>query len=60
MKCSACENNECEGKYENHHNCLSEEEGIECSCSCKSPLFSLLSIGTEVAVTAGKIQFLIQ
>lgn len=59
MKCSACANNECEGKYESHHKCLSEKEGIECSCSCsrtKGEVFvsSLLSIGTGVAVTAGK------
>jgi len=35
MKCSACANNECQGKYEYHHKCRGEKEGIQCSCYCR-------------------------
>lgn len=60
MKCSACANNECEGKYENRHKCKGEKEGIECSCYCrrtKTEVFfsSVFSIGAGVAVAAGNI-----
>ncbi|XP_070500613.1 dentin sialophosphoprotein-like [Chironomus tepperi] len=60
MKCSACENNECEGKYEHRDKCVGEQEGIECTCICRithneAILSSAISIGTGVAVTAAGI-----
>jgi hypothetical protein len=35
MKCSACQDNKCEGKYENRHKCSGKDEKIECTCSCQ-------------------------
>lgn len=62
MKCSTCEKNECEGKYENRDKCIGEKEGIKCTCICRitrneAVLSSALSIGTGVAVAAGKFGF---
>ena len=63
MKSSACENNECEGKYEHRDKCLGEKEGIQCTCICRithneAVLSSALSIGTGVAVAAGWFYFI--
>lgn len=37
MKCSACQENKCEGKYENCHKCTGKDEKIECTCICQVP-----------------------
>ena len=59
MKCSACLNNECEGKYENREKCLGVKEGIECTCICQKTrkeanLAIAASVGTGIATAAGE------
>ncbi|KAG5668785.1 hypothetical protein PVAND_016711 [Polypedilum vanderplanki] len=60
MKCSACQNNECEGKYEKRHKCVGKKEKIKCTCKCKvtareSILTSTASVGIGIAATAAGI-----
>ena len=52
MKCSACANNECEGKYENREKCLGKKENIECTCICQKTRKEA-NIATASSVTAG-------
>lgn len=60
MKCSACERNECEQKYEKRHNCVGEKETIYCTCTCQVTeaetfLTSAVSIGIGTAGVAGGV-----
>ncbi|XP_070500576.1 uncharacterized protein [Chironomus tepperi] len=60
MKCSACANNECEGKFEYRDRCKGAKEGIDCSCYCKITgedvfITSIFSIGAGVAAVAAGI-----
>jgi hypothetical protein len=62
MKCSACQNKECERKYENRHKCVGEKENITCSCTCQVSLTeevttSVLSVAAGIATFAGGIAF---
>lgn len=60
MKCSACQENVCEGKFENKNKCLGTEEKIICTCQCqvsKADLIrtSAMSVGTGIAIAAGGV-----
>lgn len=60
MKCSACQENVCEGKFENRDKCLGVKEKLECTCRCqvsKAELIrtSAMSIGAGVAMAAGGV-----
>lgn len=60
MKCKACQNNDCERKYENRHICTGSEDGIKCSCTCQVTsaqkyATTAISIGAGVVAVAGGI-----
>lgn len=60
MKCSACQANKCEGKFENRNKCRGRKEKIECTCWCqvsKAEVIgtSAMSIGAGVAMAAGGV-----
>lgn len=60
MKCSACQNNECERKYENRDKCLGEKEEIECNCSCQTSFSEKVtkysaSVGAGIAAVTGGV-----
>lgn len=60
MKCTACQKNECERKYENRHKCTGEKEKIECTCTCQVTAAqeittSAISIGAGIAAAAGGV-----
>ncbi|KAL7014274.1 hypothetical protein ACKWTF_015845 [Chironomus riparius] len=60
MKCSACTNNECEGKYENREKCLGVKEKIECTCICQKTkkeanIATATSVGTGIATAAAGV-----
>lgn len=60
MKCSVCQNNECERKYENRHKCVGEEEELECSCTCQitaaqEVVTSAISIGSGIGIAAAGV-----
>ena len=60
MKCSECELNKCERKYENRHKCVGKEEKVDCTCVCQISLAADIlttsaSVGSGVAVVAGGI-----
>lgn len=62
MKCSACREGKCNGKYENRHLCVGKKEGIKCTCHCHVELSDVIisstaSIGTGVGVVAGQLIF---
>jgi len=59
MKCTACANNECEGKYENREKCLGLKENIECTCICQKTrqeanVATATSVLTGIAAASGK------
>jgi len=35
MRCSACENGDCDGLYVNRNKCVGKKEGITCTCKCR-------------------------
>jgi len=44
MRCSACENEDCEGLYANRKQCVGRKEGIVCKCKCRvSAIFDILT-----------------
>lgn len=60
MKCSACQNNECEKKYANRDKCVGKKEEIECTCTCQVSLIteittSVVSVGAGIAAAAGGV-----
>lgn len=60
MKCTPCEANECEGKFENHDKCEGEIDGLRCICVCRRSrnkviLSTALSLTAGAALTAGKV-----
>lgn len=60
MKCSACQNNECERKYENRHKCVGKKEKLECSCTCQITAAeeittTAISIGSGIGLAAAGV-----
>lgn len=60
MKCSTCQNNECERNFDNKAKCLGKKEEIDCSCTCQVSAAeeiatSLISIGTGIGAAAGGV-----
>lgn len=60
MKCSACQNNECERKYENRHKCVGDKEKLECSCTCQITAAqeittTAISIGSGIGIAAAGV-----
>lgn len=60
MKCSACQNSECERNFDNNSKCRGRKEGIECSCTCQvstaeEVAVSLITIGAGIGVAAGGV-----
>lgn len=60
MKCSACENNECERKYANRHRCVGDKEEIDCTCTCQESAAdeiakSGFSVSAGIASVAGGV-----
>lgn len=59
MKCSACYENKCDGKYKNRHMCLGVKEAIKCTCHCHIELSDVIkastaSIATGACLVAGQ------
>ena len=60
MKCSACQNNECNRDYDQKDKCVGKEEGIKCICACQITRAaaigtSALSIGTGLALAGAGV-----
>ena len=60
MKCSACQNNECNRDYDQKDKCVGKEEGIKCKCSChvtraETIGTTALSISTGVALASAGV-----
>lgn len=63
MKCSACNNNECEQDYEKRDKCLGEKEDVKCTCACqisrKGKLATFAASGlTGIAAVSGGVAML--